>query len=248
MKLVVAPEAAAQILTRRVLTGVLAFVALVGAACGGSNGQSCAQGTERCPCYGNGTCNSGLTCASNTCVNLGGAGGASGSGGQGGTTGSGGSSRGGTAGTSTPGTGGTATGGSGGASTGGSGGSCAADTSSDPMNCGACGHVCKNADPVFRPYCPDTGCCASGLCGPSFSPCLTQAQATTCAAYCSSIGETCVQGGCALGGNTWIGWGSANACAVFHDPPEASSGRACTENIGFDAAAVQIRCCCTDTH
>jgi hypothetical protein len=31
---------------------------------------SAAAGTERGPCYGNGTCNEGLTCASNVCVRL----------------------------------------------------------------------------------------------------------------------------------------------------------------------------------
>lgn len=230
---------------------IVGAIAFADAACGGSNGQSCAQGTERCPCYGNSTCNPGLTCASNTCVNLGGAGGGSGSGG-----GSGGSSRGGTGGTNTAGAGGTSTAGTGGTSTGGrggtnaggsGGGSCTANTSTDPMNCGTCGHVCKNAAPVFGAYCPSSGCCVSGSCGPSFSPCLTQADATTCASYCSSIGETCVQGGC-VSGTTWLGWGSANACAVFHIPSEAISGGACTDPIQFNAAAMQVRCCCTDTH
>jgi len=48
---------------------------------GGSSGNAGSKGTggsisdggagaEREPCYGNGTCNSGLTCASNVCVNL----------------------------------------------------------------------------------------------------------------------------------------------------------------------------------
>jgi hypothetical protein len=39
-------------------------------ACGSSNmTPACSQGTETCPCYGNGTCNNGLTCLSNLCVN-----------------------------------------------------------------------------------------------------------------------------------------------------------------------------------
>lgn len=37
---------------------------------GGSNGAGGAPGTERGPCYGNNTCNQGLTCASNVCVKL----------------------------------------------------------------------------------------------------------------------------------------------------------------------------------
>lgn len=35
------------------------------------SGDDCAAGSERCPCYGNGTCNDGLTCASDICVLLG---------------------------------------------------------------------------------------------------------------------------------------------------------------------------------
>jgi hypothetical protein len=40
-------------------------------ACDGAKttGSSCTVGSERCACYGNGTCNDGLTCRSNLCVN-----------------------------------------------------------------------------------------------------------------------------------------------------------------------------------
>src|SRR5205085_617910 len=49
-----------------------ALVVLAGAgACGSSSPASpmCAKGAERCPCYGNQTCNAGLVCLSNRCVN-----------------------------------------------------------------------------------------------------------------------------------------------------------------------------------
>jgi hypothetical protein len=238
----------ALLLTIFICAGVLA------AACGGS--KSCAQGTEQCACYGNATCNPGLSCLSNTCVSAGGAGGTSGAAGTAGTGataganagGSGGTSSGGTGGTSAAGTGGAATGGSGGAGTGGGAGSCAANTSTDPKNCGACGHVCKNADPGFNGSCPPTGCCAGGSCGPAFSSCFTQTDVTTCAAYCVSLGETCVEDGCPLGGLTWAGWGSKNACMLFANPPEAMSRGACNQAITFDLTTVQVRCCCTDTH
>jgi len=239
------------------IAGAIAFT---DAACGGgSNQQTCTQGTEGCHCSAGSTCNAGLTCASNTCVNLGGAGGASGAAGTTGTAGSGatagasggntgGTSSAGTGGTSATGTGGVAAGGSGGAGTGGGAGSCAANTSTDPQNCGACGHVCKNADPGFNGFCPPSGCCVGGSCGPVFSPCLTQADVTTCAAYCASLGETCVEDGCPFDGLTWAGWGSKNACTLFAGPPEAISRRACSEAIAFDLTAAQVRCCCTDTH
>jgi len=55
--------------------------------CSSSN-ASCAAGSETCPCYGNGTCDDGLACRSEVCVDLG-------STGAGGSTGVGGSSSGG---------------------------------------------------------------------------------------------------------------------------------------------------------
>jgi hypothetical protein len=81
---------------------------------------SCPAGAETCSCYGNKTCNSGLTCASNVCVNLSGSGGMSGAAGgtSGGTGGAGGSASG--AGGAATGSGGTS-GGTGG-TTGGTGG------------------------------------------------------------------------------------------------------------------------------
>ena len=114
---------------RRVLVvqlGLACGVALVG-GCGGTAtgvGQSggtgdgtgsadCVDGTERCPCFGDGTCNEGLVCASDLCVDLGGGG----QSGTGGTTG--------------PGTGGV-TAGSGGEATGGTGAAQAACSNVTP--------------------------------------------------------------------------------------------------------------------
>ncbi len=85
----------------------------------GTGGVECVDGTERCPCYGNGTCNEGLVCASDLCVNLG-SGGQAGAGGSGGVVGAGGDT----------GSGGDATGGEVGA--GGTGGSEAACTNVTP--------------------------------------------------------------------------------------------------------------------
>ncbi len=48
-----------------------AWVALlVGGACSGNDRADCVVGAERCSCYRNGTCDTGLTCASNLCVAL----------------------------------------------------------------------------------------------------------------------------------------------------------------------------------
>jgi hypothetical protein len=67
---------------RRTFTTWLSAAALA-VACGGTSsngllgkgheldaGSSCAPGQERCACYGNDTCNAGLTCASELCVRL----------------------------------------------------------------------------------------------------------------------------------------------------------------------------------
>ncbi len=96
-----------------------------GAASGGApigGTEPCLDGTETCPCYGNDTCNDGLTCASGLCVDLvgirghGGVDGAGGSptggAGAGGATGSGGNEN--AAGSPAGGAGGVVTSGSGG--------------------------------------------------------------------------------------------------------------------------------------
>jgi hypothetical protein len=104
------------------LMRIVGAIAFTNAACGGSNQQTCTQGTEGCHCGANSTCNTGLTCASNTCVNLGGAGGASGAAGTTGAAGSGataGASGGNAGGTSSTGTGGASAAGTGGTAAGG---------------------------------------------------------------------------------------------------------------------------------
>jgi hypothetical protein len=93
--------------------------ALFAPGCGGGGGASCVAGKETCACTPSQLCDPGLTCASNRCVNLGGAGtGGGGTGGGGAGTGGGG------AGTAGGGTGGGAgTGGGGTGTAGGAGGS-----------------------------------------------------------------------------------------------------------------------------
>jgi hypothetical protein len=80
------------------------------AANGGTSGSECPAGSERCPCRADNTCNSGLVCGSQLCVNLGLGGAASGGASS---NGFGGAATGGAA------TGGNAIGGAGGTSTGG---------------------------------------------------------------------------------------------------------------------------------
>jgi hypothetical protein len=143
------------------------------AGAGGAGGAaSCAPGGEACSCYGNDTCNDGLTCLSHLCVAAGGrggmAGGQAGGGGSAGSIGRGGiggaanttgagntTGQGGTTGT------GNTTGTGGAMGTGGAGGSCAGtdmlcgtscvNTNTSIAHCGGCNRPCS-------------GTCSGGVC------------------------------------------------------------------------------------
>ena len=73
--------------TRTIAILVLGAALLAG-ACGGSSSK--ATGTEGGPCYGNGTCNAGLSCLSQLCVSPNGSGGSQAGGAAGGKAGTGG--------------------------------------------------------------------------------------------------------------------------------------------------------------
>src|SRR5262245_6402304 len=60
--------------------GLLTIVLGYAGCGGGGDDGACATGDERCACFGNGTCNDGLTCLSQKCVRLGGEGGRAGTG------------------------------------------------------------------------------------------------------------------------------------------------------------------------
>ncbi len=181
----------------------------------------------------------------------GGAGGGGNGNGGAGPGGAGGSSGGSAAGTGgIGGSGGSAAGagGIGGNGVGGSpdGGSCG-DVQTDPRNCGTCGHACKNAAPLFQGTCPNGGCCQTGKCAPSLGECITMGSGfATCAAYCGSLGESCVQRGCIIGQSTWLLWGNDQRCENFQTIGGASS-QACDAPLVWDSHQVKVRCCCTDT-
>jgi len=104
---------------------------------------------------------------------------------------------------------------------------CCADLMTDPSNCGTCGKQC------------DTGTwCARGTCTPPLSPCITANSGfMSCAAYCASVGKTCMPA-CGPSGTEslhWWGQGSTNCGDNVY-----SSNGSCSDNlIGFGA-----RCCC----
>ena len=58
-------------MTRNVISSyAFAFAGLLGAACPSASEDECDVGAESCACTPAGTCDPGLTCASNTCVDL----------------------------------------------------------------------------------------------------------------------------------------------------------------------------------
>jgi len=125
------------------------------------------------------------------------------------------------------------------------------NTQTDPRNCGQCGKVCRNADPIFDGACPPGGCCQAGKCAPYLGACFRQPDAggfANCAEYCTSIGESCVEKGCAGGGVTWAGWGVSNrvGCDVYASI-DSVSVLSCDMPIAWRATANVVRCCCTDT-
>jgi hypothetical protein len=206
---------------------------------------TCPAGSETCACYGNGSCDPNLECRSKVCVA--GSAGASGANAQGGQSGSadGGSqpmagSSGSVVGGSGPSGG---TGGQTGIAGGNSAGSSAAagsnacgDTTSDPKNCGTCGHVCL------------AGTCQAGQCPPFQQGCFVKTDGfTTCTAYCASIGETCASNKCSTA--TAFIWPSDMGTQCKKDP-DSSSGQSianCDYPLDFSDSHFYYRCCCTDS-
>lgn len=259
----------AMVMSRKLLMAlILVGAGLLAASCGGDDDDPACQGAEGCSCYGDSTCDPGLECRSDRCVDLssGGSSGTGGSGNAGGSNNSGGTNVGGsgnasgssnTGGNSAGGTnaGGSATGGSeqtggtgGSAGTAGSGGAACGDTSSDWENCGACGRKCDNGgslcpmEPLGEPQ-----CCVAGECAPAFGPCFVEDDGfENCSEACAGIGESCVAEGCS--DETWRGWGSsAEGECVQLVGAKRLVASACDEPLEWAGDSRIIRCCCTDT-
>ncbi len=192
-------------------------IAFAATACDDSNsGGSCTQGTANCACL-NGTCNAGLQCSNNVCVAS-----TQGAGGNSSTTSSG------QGGTTATGNGGTTAVGNGGSVTATGGAATCSNTTSDPNNCGTCGHVCSS------------GTCNNGVCSPGFTDCFTKSQYTTCNAACQAVGRSCVAAGCV--GDTFRGWISSATCTARS--ASASAGPlACDAAIDWTGMSY-ARCCC----
>jgi hypothetical protein len=120
----------------------------------------------------------------------------------------------------------------------GGGSECAADTETDPENCGSCGRECK----VHEILGACTSCCKQGSCSDSFGDCIRESDGfETCADYCESIDEQCVQQGC--GANTYRAWSAPDTCEDFA-AAVGGNNDPCDTLIEFRSDS--IRCCCTD--
>jgi hypothetical protein len=217
----------------------LSFAALTNCS-GGEGPGACPAGSETCACYGNGTCDPNLECRSQLCVASSASGGnEQGSSGGAGTGGHDSSSGGVSTGGQMASSGGTSSGGSesgsGGNESGGS--TSCGDTSSDPNNCGSCGHVCQGSK------------CESGQCSPYPGACIAKTDGfSTCTAYCASVSQSCVTGGCA-GAKTAFVWPSDQKgyCEADYGTSSGASIEDCEHAINFSAGTFYWRCCCTDS-
>ena len=210
--------------------------AIIGAlGCGGGgtakgNDGGCPAGSETCPCYGNGTCDQGLACASNLCVNLSGSGngGASGQAGAG-SMGSGGSTGRGGSGGATGSGGQMATGGAGGQT--GSGGTGGQVGTGGGTGTGGTG-VCQTENLSFTPRAPtvlilvDRG-------GTQFSTATTGTFFNVKTAVEGAIAS--VQGQDRLGLAVYVGDHSSGSCQLNYDSVPIALNNAFAIGAGYDA-------------
>lgn len=113
------------------------------------------------------------------------------------------------------------------------------DLDSDSENCGACRRQC-----IVRDTLAPIGGCESGECLPTYGDCIQIAEFPNCGSYCSSIGESCVSGGCR--GATQFYYMNEGECTAFFSV--GSRDLDCNDEIARDAGITeQARCCCTVT-
>lgn len=210
---------------------VVSILAMGAAA--GCGSSSKAAGSEGGPCYGNGSCNSGLTCFSKLCVEAtgtggaaggasgGAAGGAAGKGGSGGANGSGG-----TAGAAGKGAGGSgAAGGGAGAAGSGAGGAnaCKPDTDSN-MTC-----TCNSDSDCCNHDCYAGVCCPPENQEGAGAPC-----GVTGPGACTGAGGS---GGAGGTGGTGGAGGAGPDCTGFTSPSQS-----CTDCVVMHCCAAAAAC------
>ena len=204
-----------------------------GGGAGGSTG--CPTGNETCACYGNNTCNAGLTCASHLCVNLG-TGGTGGTGG--GSSGAGGGTGGASSGAGGAGGTGGASSGAGGAGTGGQ-----SQTTGGSGGGGAGGSTgCPTANETCACYGNDT--CNAGLTCASHL-CVSLGTGGTTTGGTGASGGVVGSGG--IGGTGGIGTGGSSASGgSTATSPDAGTAQNCGDFVTGNAtcdACIASSCC-----
>lgn len=106
------------------------------------------------------------------------------------------------------------------------------DIAVDSGHCGACENVCKDT-------------CADAACLPALGECINEdAGFSTCNDYCASVGEACMESGCASD-DTIVGYGSLNQCK--DGVPGTGNSEPCDTLQPWTANRAAVRCCCSDT-
>lgn len=106
------------------------------------------------------------------------------------------------------------------------------DTATDAAHCGACGVVCQDG-------------CESSACTPTWGECINKDSGfTTCAEYCPTIGETCVEGGCGTD-DTVVGYSITDECLI--NELGETYEEACDVPQSWSLGRQAVKCCCTDT-
>jgi len=99
-------------------------------------------------------------------------------------------------------------------------------------HCGSCAGVCD-------------GGCQDGNCAPKWGECLNYKSGfDTCDAYCTSVGESCVEGGCE-DGSTIRGYANTVLCA--DEVSYSTLSEPCDLAQPWTPGRLDVQCCCTDS-
>ena len=106
------------------------------------------------------------------------------------------------------------------------------DFQSDGEHCGTCGFSCEEG-------------CDDAMCVPTFGECIKKSDGfASCAEYCQSEGEQCVENGC--NGVTYNGWNDITFC-VRGGAVSAPFSEPCDHVNTWGVKQSAVRCCCSDT-
>lgn len=111
------------------------------------------------------------------------------------------------------------------------------DVQVDPAHCNGCGQAC-----VVRELegLGSSGGCQGGACLPRWSECFAPGPGVTCTERCAAEGARCIPEGCGVG--PLMRYGRAGVCE--QEVAGLVQGAGCDDELGADAGAAALRCCC----